>query len=451
MSLSKIEKTIPMFMLVFISSATMVTVFNIISPQLVVDFHISPTTVSLLSMVAMLTMGVASVVYSTLSDYISIKKLMIFGITLLNLGTILAYLATFTNFYFLLFAVALMIFGGTCGSGLMIIAVIKYIDEKQHAKYYGYNTACVSISQALGILLGGFITTYLGWRNVFIIPVTSLIAVWSIIKYLPNDEIQSDKKLDILGLSLLTGFTLFISLALNFSKTSFFVIAFFLLACFFFYIRTSKTAFISIHFFKNKPFVILNLLVALCFGIQSAMAFLYPFLLQTIYQIGLDKVSLVILPSYFCGALMGFQGGKLVEKYGSYKVLTISLSLSTLAFIITAIFIQSNIFTICILACVIAASFALLYPPFMKLVNQTLDISQIGVGIGFFNLMTSIGPSILIVLTGKMMMSPLLQKSLFLTQKSYTFYQHILLIYAALLILAVIIINLFSKNVKGGK
>ena len=72
---NNVKRVIPMIMLVFISSATMISVINIISPQLTVDFGISPTTVSLLSMTVMLMMGVASVAYSTLSDYLSIRRL----------------------------------------------------------------------------------------------------------------------------------------------------------------------------------------------------------------------------------------------------------------------------------------------------------------------------------------------------------------------------------------
>ena len=97
-----VKKTMPMFILVFISSAIMISVFNIISPQLIVDFKIDSSTVSLLSMIGMLMMGIASVVYSTLSDSVSIRKLMIFGISLLNIGALLSLLFSNMNFYLLL-------------------------------------------------------------------------------------------------------------------------------------------------------------------------------------------------------------------------------------------------------------------------------------------------------------------------------------------------------------
>ena len=126
---NNVKRVIPMIMLVFISSATMISVINIISPQLTVDFGISPTTVSLLSMTVMLMMGVASVAYSTLSDYLSIRRLMIFGVCLLDVGAVMGFLAAGRSFYMLLGASALMITGGTCGSGLMIRMVVCVPDS----------------------------------------------------------------------------------------------------------------------------------------------------------------------------------------------------------------------------------------------------------------------------------------------------------------------------------
>ena len=175
----------------------MISVINIISPQLTVDFGISPTTVSLLSMTVMLMMGVASVAYSTLSDYLSIRRLMLFGVCLMDVGAVMGFLAAGRSFYMLLAASALMITGGTCGSGLMIILVSRYIGEREHARYYGFNTACVSISQASGILLGGFFATYIGWRYAFLIPLVSLAALPSIcnikVKTTSTDKITACK------------------------------------------------------------------------------------------------------------------------------------------------------------------------------------------------------------------------------------------------------------------
>lgn len=444
-----VKHALPFIMLIFISSATMISVFNIISPQLIIDFGIDTTTVSLLSMIAMLMMGVASVVYSTLSDYISVRKLMITGVILLNAGAVLSFIFSGINFYLLLFSVALMIFGGTCGSGLMIITVTKYISQKYHSKYYGYNTACVAISQGVGILLGGFFATYIGWRYIFIIPLLSLIAVPTISKYLPDEKNKEKGKLDIIGLGLLTCFTIFISLYFNFSKLLFLVIALVVLILFFIYITKAKNAFINITFFKNKNFVIVILLVAIAFGLQTAFSFLFPFLTQGIYELPLDKVSMILLPSYLFAAIAGINSGKIVEKIGGFKTLVSSLCLGIIALIFTALLMDKSIILLCIGACLFSSAFALLYAPFMQLVISTLNKNQIGVGIGFFNLMTSIGPSLMIVLTGKMMGIESLESHLSIISSKAAIFSNILAIFSLLLVLVIIVLLIIQKSLSG--
>lgn len=430
-----------MIMLVFISSATMISVINIIAPQLTVDFGISPTTVSLLSMVAMLMMGVASVAYSTLSDFISIRRLMVFGVCLLNLGAVVGFLAAGRNFYLLLAAVAVMITGGTCGSGLMIILVTRYIHEREHAKYYGFNTACVSISQASGILLGGFFATYIGWRFAFLIPLVSLAALPSIIRYIPDEKIQKDGCLDIAGLVLLVGFTFMISMYFNMGSLLYLLISLVLLVVFFIYISKSSKAFININFFRNKNYVTAILLVALTFGIQNAFAFLFPFMAQGIYKSALDKVSLLLLPSYLFAAVIAMNSGRIVRHFKSFQTLCGALVIASAALIFSAFGADKGVIVLAVCACLFAGGFSLVYAPFMEIVIATLAPEQVGVGIGFFNLMTSIGPSILITLTGKMMSSGSFTHSLGLVKGNAVLYSNILLVFMAVLLLVFIILN----------
>ncbi|MDD3138804.1 MAG: MFS transporter [Lachnospiraceae bacterium] len=447
-----VKKSIPMIILVFISSATMLSVFNIISPQLSIDYGIDSATVSLLSMVAMLMMGVASVVYSTLSDYISIRKLMLFGITLLNIGAVLSFVFSGMNFYLLLCTVALMIFGGTCGSGLLIITVTRYLPEENHAKYFGYNTACVSVSQALGILVGGVVATYIGWNYLFAIPLLSLIALPFIKKYIPDEKGIKKGKLDFIGLGLFTLFTLFISLYFNLNQMMFLIISAIILVLFIVYISKAKSPFIKIDFFKNTNFDIINVLALLVFGLQTAFSFLFPFMAQGIYGLSLDKISLILLPSYICAAFMGANSGKIVNKFGDYKALLIAVLGGACTSFIAAVVADRGIIMLGISAALFASSFAFMYAPFMKMVIGTLPMNMIGAGIGFFNLITGIGPSLFIVFTGKMMSTPQLATSLGIVSREASLFSNILLVYVVILVVVALVLLLKRKTFnKGGE
>lgn len=439
-----VKKVIPMIMVVFISSATMINVFNMISPQLTVDFGIDQATVSLLSMTAMLMMGVSSVAYSALSDYVSIKKLMVFGVLLLNIGAVMGYLVSGIHFYLLLLAAALMITGGTCGSGLMIITVTRYIKPEEHAKYYGFNTSCVSVSQATGVMLGGFFASYIGWKYAFLVPVISLAALPFLLRYLPDQSMGAHKKLDVVGLFLLTAFTFMISIYLNFGKLWCLGTSAILLLLFLVYLSKNSQAFIQIEFFQNKRFVAVILLVALAFGVQSGFAFLFSFMASSVQGISLDRVSLILLPSYVLAALVAVNSGKVVEGFGGMKTLKMALLLIILALLFGAATLGRGVFFLGLSACLFAGGYGLVYAPFMQLVIGTLKPEQLGAGIGFFNLMTSVGPSLLIVLTGKMMAT-------LSAGSGAGVFRTILFVYAGILVLVLAILYVFQKGNEIGR
>ena len=98
-----------------------------------------------------------------------------------------------------------------------------------------------------------------------------------------------------------------------------------------------------------------------------------------------------------------------------------------------------------ICACLFAGGFALVYAPFMEIVISTLAPEQVGVGIGFFNLMTSIGPSLLITLTGRMMSARGLAEGPSLAKGNAGLYSNILLVFVAVLLVVFIILRM-KKN-----
>lgn len=441
-----VRKAIPMIMTVFISSATMISVYNIIGPQLTVDFDISASMVSLLTMIPMLILGIASVVYSTLSDYISIKKLMFAGIILMNAGALLSFLVGSQNFYVLMFSTAIMIGGGSCGSGLFIIAVTRYLPEEEHAKYYGLNSTCVNTAFALGILAGGFFATYLGWKFLFVLPFISLFTLPSLMKNLPDEPAEKSGRLDIVGLGLLTLLTLLISVCLNFGSSIYLAASVVVIALFFLYIAKCKNAFISLKFFKNRNYIIAVLLVSVALGIQSAYSFLFSFMAQTIHEIALDRVSLIILPSYIIAAFMGMRSGGIVERLGAVKTLFVDIIFLMGTLILCVFTLDTTALMLSICCCLFAGGCALLYAPFMKMVVSTLKPSEIGVGIGFFNLMTGIGPSLLIVLTGKMMSMEIMKHSFGIVSRESSLYANILGAFVLLLLTVLVVLFLTKKQ-----
>lgn len=146
---NNIERVMPMIMIVFILAGTLMEGFNISAPMISKDYEISSSTVSILSSVSLLVMGVAYMIYASLSDFLSVRKLMIIGIVILSLGSAVGFFFT-DSFIMVVISRAIQMAGGTCASALLILTATRYLSENNRMKYYGFNTACFSGGQAVG-------------------------------------------------------------------------------------------------------------------------------------------------------------------------------------------------------------------------------------------------------------------------------------------------------------
>lgn len=247
---NKVQKAMPMIMFAFVLAGSLQEAFNICAPIIAGDFAVTSSEVSLISAVAMLTMGVAYIVYTALSDFISVKKLLIAGILIQVTGSVAGMLFS-NSFLAVIIFRAIQMAGGTCSSALLILTATKYLEEHVRMKYYGYNTACFSGGQLLGILIGGIFATYLEWKYLFIIPAFSVFIIPFIIKYLPEDSKERTRKIDFLGIFIMAALALFISLFFNTMNTQILFVSGIIAAIFLIYISKNKNAFITIEFLKT--------------------------------------------------------------------------------------------------------------------------------------------------------------------------------------------------------
>lgn len=159
-------------------------------------------------------------------------------------------------------------------------------------------------------------------------------------------------------------------------------------------------------------------------------------------MVTLDKVSLILLPSYVFAAVIAMNSGRIVTRFKSFRTLCGALILVMAALAFGALGTDRGMLVLGTCACLFAGGFAMVYAPFMEIVISTLAPEQVGVGIGFFNLMTSIGPSLLITLTGRMMSARELAGGPSLVKGNAGLYSNILMVFAAVLLVVFIILRM---------
>lgn len=443
---NNIEKVMPMIMIVFILAGTLMEAFNISAPMISKDYAISSSTVSIQSSVSLLVMGVAYMIYASLSDFLSVRKLMIIGILILSFGSAIGFLFT-NSFIMVVISRAIQMAGGTCASALLILTASRYLSDSTKMKYYGFNTACFSSGQALGILMGGLFTTYIGWKYLFLVPMLSLFTIPFILKYLPEDSKESKTKIDFMGLFLLACVSLFVSLYFTVSNIYILIACILTVILFFVYISKKSDAFITIDFFKNKKYMNVMLIVFLTYIIQGSYSFLFSFMASKVHGIQLDTISMILLPSYLVSLSIGIFGSKITQKLGVIKTIAIAFMCLISALLLGALFLDRSILLLGIVSCIFNAGFSILYTPIMTMVINSLPKEKTGTGLGFFNLCIKITSSIGIVITGKLLTMESMQSNAivnFIANEGIV-YSNILFCFIICILLSSIAVK-FAKN-----
>lgn len=442
-----VKKVMPMIMLIFVLAGTLQEAINICAPIISKDLQIPSSSVSMISAVAMLTMGVSYIVYTSLSDFISIKKLLLVGIAISTVGSIGGFIFSHSFILVIIFR-AIQMAGGTSASALLILTATRYLNEETRMKYYGYNTACFSGGQMLGILLGGGFGAYVGWKYLFIIPIFSILTIPLIVKYLPDDSKQEKQKIDFLGIGLMSALSLFISLYFNMLKPSLLIISIAIAITFLIYISKNKYAFITIDFFKNKKYMLVIFVVLLTYLPQGSYSFLFSFMASQVHDIEPAKISMLILPSYLISMIIGIFGGKITKKLGVTKVLILGMGSMALGILIGSLFLEKHIMVLLLMSCLFNGGFAVLYTPIMTLVIDSLPEKMRGTGLGFFNLCIKITSSTGLVITGKLLASQRLNDLTIVhgISSSNLIFSNILLLFLVTITISLIAVNLVKKS-----
>ena len=442
----EVSKAMPMIMFAFILAGSLQEAFNVCAPIITKDFGITSSEVSLISAVAMLTMGVAYIVYTALSDFMSIKKLLVVGIVISAVGSVAGVLFS-NSFLAVVVFRAVQMAGGTCSSALLILTATRYIEEHRRMRYYGFNTACFSGGQLVGILLGGIFATYIGWKYLFLVPALSLISIPFIMKYLPDDSTEEKTRIDFPGIFLMALLSLFISLYFNVMDVRLLAASAVTAVVFLVYISKYKNAFITIDFFKNWKYMLVILVVLITYSTQGSYSFLFSFMASGVQGIETSKISMILLPSYAVSMAIGIGGSKITQKMGVTKTLIMGLGSMAAGLLMGSFFLDRNIVVLVLMSCLFNGGFSILYTPIMTLVINSLPEKMRGTGLGFFNLCIKITSSTGIVITGKLLTIEALQKAKIVKTMAGagTVYSNVLLLFLVVVLVSFITVNIVKQ------
>lgn len=379
----KVKRAVPILLFLFVFSLVIDNSFKLISVAVADDLNISMTTVSWQTTLAGLVIGIGAVVYSSLSDAISIRTLFIYGVCLIIIGSVIGYIFQH-QFTVILAARIIQTAGLAAAETLYMIYVAKYLSKDDQKTYLGLSTSSYSLSLVIGTLSGGFISTYLHWTNMFLLALIVVFTLPFLFKLLPKEDFVNRTHLDFIGLILIATIATTILLFITNFNWLYMVAALVVIAIFTFHIKNAKHPLVDKSFFQNKRYA--SYLFIVLYAIQLGYIFTFPFIMQQIYHFKLDTTSLLLIPGCLVAVVIGALSGKIGYFLSSKQAIITAIVLIAFSLLLPSLTVRTHVSIFVISMILFAGSFAIMYAPLLNETIRIIDIKLTGVAIGFYNL-----------------------------------------------------------------
>lgn len=386
----KTKKSLPALLIVFTLATLMIQCFNLVYANIGESMHMSANTSALLSTVPGIILGVVCMLYDTLCDYISPKKMTLWGVSALVLGSLLGFFAS-TNFWLVLVARMIQVAGGQVTGSVFLVMTVKYLTNREKAIYIGVFNAVYYLAAALGVFAGGWITN-IPWKFLFLIPTFSLFVVPWIIRDTPDISIKGSK-IDVIGIVIFAIFALLIAIVFSYPSWGL-VIAIVLVGVMFAtYVAKGKNPFITSKLVKNSAFMGVWLLLVLFY--------LFNYATTPIYQVIGDNDHISLLVVSWCltavnlvSAIVGIFSGPIVHQLGRYGTMVWSGIAMVIGFVASALFIHASFWLLTVMACIFMAGITAVYTPIYDAAAAAVPESENGRAIGICDLTLNVTSSI---------------------------------------------------------
>lgn len=374
--------TMPLAVTIFFSVLNGV-MFNIAIPEIAKGFGLMPSEVSWVMTAYTATFALGALVYGKLADSVSIKRLITIGLLLLNLGSVIGFMAGW--YPMLIFARVLQASGGSAIPALAMLVATRYFPRQRKGMVFGVIASTVAFGAGIGPVLGGFIAGSMHWRFLFLLTVLTLPALPFLRAMLP-DERPEHKAFDLPGAALVIGGVGTLLVGVTQGGAAFVLAGSVLLALFVLRIRMAPEPFIRPGLFLIPSYRSTIAMAVLTTGGMFGMMFAVPIMLSDLADLGAREIGFVMFPGAMSAAVMGRVGGSFVDAWGGRRMMLVGsfVMIAGLLVISTAAGATAAMFSALLVITYIGFSF--LQSAMPHTVSSDLPREETGVGMGAYSM-----------------------------------------------------------------
>ncbi|MCR8634265.1 MFS transporter [Paenibacillus radicis (ex Xue et al. 2023)] len=412
------------------------TMFNVSLPEIIAQLHITAGLASWIVSGYSIGFALSTIIFSRLSDFIPIRKLLAIGLTCLGVSSVLGFMAQ--GFDLLLTARLLQSCGAGAMPGLGMVLASRYVPFERRGRAITMIASGSALAFGVGPVAGGIITEFFGWQELFLVTCLVIPLVPVLWRLLPKEE-QKKVRFDFVGAALIVVTAAALLIAIASLSVIFLIVSIAAAILLFKHLYKAKEPFIQPLLFRNSGYRKLIFMAFSAFVLNMSMLFLMPLILANGFHKSAAAVGLMIFPGALLSAcLMNFVG-RWIDRYGNMRFLLAGHILMGLSLVFISLGIHISAFVITFAYLIFAPSLSTITSTLSNEVSRILPKEQIGSGMGLSQLSQYMGGSFAVALCGLLIVWQDEIAPLFA-------YQHIYILLVVVLLLSLFMLRRYTKS-----
>ncbi len=430
-TLPHLWRTLIFLLIVFILGNICFQAFNLVFSNIGEDVQ-AGSMAALITAIPGVVLGIVCFIYSSLGDFVSLKKLTAVGAVLLFVGSLMGFFLNFGCLPMVVLSRAIQTAGCQVTGSVFLVLASKYCHGKQKVVAFGVYTAGYQLSTAFGILAGGLFTNLTnlnlsfagaelyGWSFLFLIPVLAAFCFPFIFPSLPGAT-QKKMHIDVIGFIIfgiaIGCLTIFFTCLgssdpiLHSTTFAWIIGAAIFFVVFGIYINKAKDPFITPEFLKNTRWLMSIGLFAIFYFFNFAVAPTFNALGAQVFGISTAQVSFMLGWGDLVAVIFALLSGQIDAMIGRRAAIIVAGLMMVVGFGLCAWFTNPDLiiegttqpWLLAVFNCFVWGGIGLVYSPVVDTVVSTVKPEESGRAIGSNDLILNVSGSIGVAIFGPMM------------------------------------------------